>query len=166
MEDIGQSVDLCVTSHAFILLFTNKLIVLKRVERNKTSRFNLLDYSWERGNEGDSLSEKTLPKDDSGEDNSKTSESSNLDESDDASHILMDEQHLSIEGGSQNRNPDKSDDKEESRNNKRKLEDHPLFVLRYKEKKLATQNYCLERKGIHMINCSKNNGGKRKKVER
>lgn len=55
MEDIGQGVDILVVSQTFIPLFTNKLIGLKRVERNRTTHVNLVDYSWEKDNAWDSL---------------------------------------------------------------------------------------------------------------
>lgn len=63
----------------FIPLFTNKIIGLKRVERNRTTFVNLVDYSWERANEGDNLSEQTLPEDENNDDNTNSSDSSESD---------------------------------------------------------------------------------------
>lgn len=56
MEDIGQGVDQPLISPTFPPLFLNTLIGLKRVERNRITKVNLVDYSWERDEEGYSLS--------------------------------------------------------------------------------------------------------------
>lgn len=56
MEDIGQGVDQPLIAPTFQPLFLNKLIGLKRVERNRITKVNLVDYSWERDEEGYSLS--------------------------------------------------------------------------------------------------------------
>lgn len=44
----------------FTPLFTNKLTRLKRVDKNITTDVNLVVYSWEWDEEGDSPSEVTL----------------------------------------------------------------------------------------------------------
>lgn len=62
-------------SSNFIPLFTNKLIGLKRVNRNRTTEVNLVDYSWERDEEGDSPSEVTLSDDNDEEDQQDSSSS-------------------------------------------------------------------------------------------
>lgn len=75
LADIGQGVDLPIIERNVIPLYSNKIIGLKRVERNRTSHVNLVGYSWERDTEGDSLSEQTIPEDedDSQEDSSNSS---------------------------------------------------------------------------------------------
>ena len=75
LEDIGQGVHLHITSQNDIPLFTNKLIGLKRVERNRTSAINLVDYAGGRDKEGDSHSEHTI-QDDVNDDGSDSSGSS------------------------------------------------------------------------------------------
>lgn len=59
MNDIGQGVGQPLISPTFQPLFTNKLIGLKRVQRNRITQVNLVDYSWERDEEGDILSENS-----------------------------------------------------------------------------------------------------------
>lgn len=61
MNDIGQGVDHPMISPTFHPLFTNKLIGLKRVQRNRISQVNLVDYSWDRDDEGESPSEDSYP---------------------------------------------------------------------------------------------------------
>ena len=79
LEDIGQGVYPAIVSHNAIPLFTNKLIGLKRVERNRTSQVNLVEYSWNRDKEGDSMSEHTIEEDDPNDDSSDSSGSSGAD---------------------------------------------------------------------------------------
>ncbi|KMT19504.1 hypothetical protein BVRB_1g011270 [Beta vulgaris subsp. vulgaris] len=79
LEDIGQGVHPTIVSQVAIPLFTNKMIGLKRVERNRTTQVNLVDFLIQRDNEGDSLSERTLSDDGSNHDNSDSSGSSGAD---------------------------------------------------------------------------------------
>lgn len=60
MNDIGQGVDQPLISPTFHPLFSNKLIGLKRVQRNRISHVNLVEFFWERDNEGDSQSEDSF----------------------------------------------------------------------------------------------------------
>ena len=79
IKDVGQGIFLPIVAQNFLPLFTNQLIGLKRVERNRTSQVNLVQYSWERDNEGDNLSKQTLLENDNDEDNSDSSSSSESD---------------------------------------------------------------------------------------
>ena len=68
-------------SQTFTPLFTNKLIGLKRVNRNRTTEVNLVDYSWERDEEGDSPSEVTLSDGNDEEDHDSSSSDDSSDDS-------------------------------------------------------------------------------------
>ncbi|KMS95355.1 hypothetical protein BVRB_009020 [Beta vulgaris subsp. vulgaris] len=85
LEDIGQGIFLPIVSPFITPLFTNKLIGLKRVERLRTTRINLVQHSEERDAEGDSLSEQTIDEDENNNNNnndgSSSSDSSNNDDS-------------------------------------------------------------------------------------
>lgn len=56
MGDIGQGMDQSFISPTFHPLFSNKLIGLKRIQRNRITQVNLIDFSWERDEEGDNPS--------------------------------------------------------------------------------------------------------------
>lgn len=76
MNDIGQGVGQPLISPTFQPLFTNKLIGLKRVQRNRITQVNLVDYSWERDEEGDILSENSHSQNEDNQENeSNTSHS-------------------------------------------------------------------------------------------
>lgn len=78
LHNMTQSREQTHISPNFIPLFTNKLIGLKGVNRNRTTEVNLVDYSWERDEEGDSPSEATLSEEDGQEDQQNSSSSDEL----------------------------------------------------------------------------------------
>lgn len=76
LDDIGQGIFPPIVSPSIIPLFTNKLIGLKRIERNRTTKVNLLVYIQGRDIEGDSISERTIEDDNFNDHNSDSSDSS------------------------------------------------------------------------------------------
>lgn len=91
------------------------------MERNRTTRVNLVEHSWERDNARDSLSKQTLPEDEEDESNIDSSDSSNSDGPPEDWHTSQNDKLRSNE-----RNQNQSIGKEGTRshackNHKRKL---------------------------------------------
>lgn len=80
LEDIDQGVGTPIIAPNAVPLFTNKVIGLKRVERNRTSHVNLIELAWDRDKDRDSFSKQTLPDDSSNEDSPDSSNSSDSDD--------------------------------------------------------------------------------------
>ena len=108
LADIGQGVDLPIIEYNAIPLYSNKIIGLKRVERNRTSHVNLVGYSWERDKEWDSLSEHTIPDDENDSQDHSSSDSSGPDDQ-------PDQNNQSPNQDQQRKDPDHS--RNESRTN-------------------------------------------------
>lgn len=80
-------------SPTFIPLFTNEIIGLKRVDHNRTTDINLVDYSYERDDEGDNPSEKTELREEDGDESQNDSSSSDSGNSgNDENHNQHDDQ--------------------------------------------------------------------------
>lgn len=84
MNNISQGGIQCHVSPTYFPLYSNKIIGLKRVERNRTTDVNLVTYSWDRDEEGDSPSEMTVDEDEEDpQDHSSSSEASGSSDQDD-----------------------------------------------------------------------------------
>ena len=94
MHNISQGGVQTHVSPTFFPLYFNKIIGLKRVERNRTTEVNLVQYSWDRDEEGDSPSEMTIDEDEEDpHDHSSSSDSGDSGDQDDRDYNTHNNTH-------------------------------------------------------------------------